>query len=69
MAGVYNAEIYSFNEGQLIGMQSIPINVEKVGVEATIYNFAHEHPALYGLFAVLMALGMGWVAGSLFNKV
>lgn len=69
MDGVYNAEIYSFNEGQLIGMQSIPITVQKVGVEAAIYNFAHDRPALYGIFAIAIALVTGWVAGSLFRRV
>ncbi len=67
--GVYTAEIYSFNEGQLQGMQSIPISAKKVGVEAFIYNAAHEYPAVYGLLAVVLAVAMGWVAGRLFRKV
>ena len=68
LPGTYTAEIYSFNEGQLIGMQSIPIKVEKVGIEASIYNFAHERPSLYGIFAILIAGGMGWLAARLFMK-
>ena len=69
LPGIYSAEIYSFNEGRLLGMQSIPIKVEKVGIEATVHNFANERPALYGLFAIFIAAFMGWLAGSLFRKV
>jgi uncharacterized protein (TIGR02186 family) len=69
LPGIYSAEIYSFNEGRLLGMQSIPIKVEKVGIEATVHNFAHDRPVLYGLFAIFIAALMGWVAGSLFRKV
>ena len=68
LPGVYNAEIYSFNEGRLVGMQSIPITVQKVGIEATVHNFANDHPALYGLFAIFIAAFMGWLAGTIFKK-
>jgi len=67
--GVYTAEIYSFNDGQLQGIQSIPINVDKVGAEAFIYNTAHESPAVYALIAIIIAIAMGWLAGTLFRKV
>jgi uncharacterized protein (TIGR02186 family) len=67
--GTYTAEIYSFNEGQLQGMQSIPIKIEKVGIEAAVYSLAHETPILYGIFAIFIAATMGYVAGSVFKKV
>ena len=67
--GNYTAEIYSFNEGQLQGMQSIPINVKKVGLEAFVYNAAHHHPAVYGLLCIVMAIGTGLLAGRIFKKV
>lgn len=69
LPGIYSAEIYSFNEGRLAGMQSIPIKIEKVGIEATVHNFANDRPALYGIFAIFIAGLMGWAAGSLFRKV
>jgi uncharacterized protein (TIGR02186 family) len=67
--GTYTAEIYSFNDGELRAVQSIPVQVEKVGLEAFIYESAHEQPALYGLAAILLAVIMGWVAATLFRKV
>lgn len=69
VSGIYTAEIYSFNDGELRGVQSIPVKVKKVGVEAFIYKAAHKHPALYGISAILIAMLMGWVAASLFRKV
>lgn len=67
--GVYAAEIYSFNDGEMRGMQTIPIIVKKVGSEAFIYESAQNSPALYGIVAILLAIAMGWVAASLFRKV
>ncbi len=67
--GIYTAEIYLINNGQLIAMQSTPISVKKVGADAFISDAAHEHPVLYGLTAILLALLAGWLAGIAFRKI
>jgi len=67
--GDYAADVYLFNDGQLTGMQSIPIHVEKTGFDAWVYDFAHSHSVLYGMLAVLVAIGMGWGAGSLMRRI
>jgi len=67
--GDYSADIYLFNDGQLTSVQSIPIHVEKTGFDAFVYDFAHAHSVLYGLFAVLLALGIGWSAHSLMKRI
>ncbi len=67
--GTYNAEIYLLKENTVVGTHIIPIIVSKIGVDAFIYNYAHQHPFLYGLSAVLLALSAGWFAGRLFEKV
>jgi uncharacterized protein (TIGR02186 family) len=67
--GTYTAETYLFSDGQLNGFQSTPLNVEKVGFDAFIYNLAYNHPLLYGILAVSIAIFAGWVAGLLFRKV
>lgn len=69
VSGTYTAEIYSFNDGELRGMQSIPITVDKVGFEAFVHHAAHKYPALYGIAAILVAISLGWTAASLFRKV
>jgi uncharacterized protein (TIGR02186 family) len=67
--GDYSADVYLFNDGKLTGMQSIPIHVEKTGFDAWVYDFAQTHSVIYGLLAVLIAVGMGWGASSLMRRI
>jgi uncharacterized protein (TIGR02186 family) len=67
--GNYTAEIYLINGGDVTGMQSIPISVVKSGLDAFLHRYAHEHPALYGITAIVMALSIGWFTGRLFEKI
>lgn len=64
--GKYTAEIYLISDGEVVGMQSTPIDVVKSGVDAFIYNYAHNSPALYGFSAIILALSAGWFAGRVF---
>lgn len=65
--GNYTAEIYLISDGEITGMQSTPISVVKTGLDAFIYNYAHNSPALYGISAIILALSAGWLAGRLFE--
>lgn len=65
--GRYTAEIYLISDGEIVGMQSTPIDVVKTGLDAFIYNYAHQAPLLYGLSAIILALSAGWLAGRLFE--
>jgi len=66
--GDYTAEIYLFDDGELIGMQTTPLHVSKSGFDAFVADLAHRSPTLYGFIAVLIALGAGWAAGRLFER-
>jgi len=66
--GTYSAEVYLFRRGKPVGTSLTPITVRKVGLEATIYEFAHRHAAIYGILAVVIALLAGWIAGIIFRK-
>ncbi|MCH2038363.1 MAG: TIGR02186 family protein [Rickettsiales bacterium] len=66
--GVYTAEFYLFNDGQLTGIQSTPIEVKKTGFDAFVYDLAYSHPVLYGIIAILIALVSGWLASIIFHK-
>lgn len=68
-AGNYTAEMYLISDGEVTGMQSTPITVVKSGLDAFLYNYAHQYPMLYGITAVVMALCIGWFAGRAFEKV
>jgi uncharacterized protein (TIGR02186 family) len=66
--GQYSADVYLMRNGVIIGNQSTPLVVRKVGLEADIFQFAHQYSALYGIIAILIALGAGWLAGVVFRK-
>jgi uncharacterized protein (TIGR02186 family) len=69
LGGNYSADVYLFNDGELVSSQSIPIEVKKIGFDAWVYDFAHTHSVLYGLLAILIALGIGWGANSLMRRI
>ncbi len=66
--GRYAAEVYLLRNGVIISDQSTPLVVRKVGLEADIFQFAHQHSALYGIIAIVIALGAGWLAGVVFRR-
>lgn len=67
--GGYTAETYLIYNGQIVGIQSTPLFVVKRGLDATIFEMAHESPALYGTLAILIAIGAGWMAALVFRKL
>lgn len=66
--GNYLAEFYLLIEGEVVAAEVLPLFVGKTGVEAEVYEFAHEYSALYGLIAILVALVAGWLAHVAFRK-
>jgi uncharacterized protein (TIGR02186 family) len=67
--GNYTAIVYLFRDGNAVQAVSTPILVEKVGIGAEVYNFAHQQSALYGLAAIIIAVFAGWLGGVIFRKV
>ncbi len=66
--GVYNVEIYLISEGGLTSFQSIPVYVNQVGLAAKILDFAYRESFLYGIFSIIIALVVGWLANYIFVK-
>jgi len=66
--GVYRATVYQIQDGRVVKAQTTPLRVRKAGVEAQLCNFAHEQAGLYGLVAVLLALGAGWLSHLAFRR-
>ncbi len=44
------------------------LQVQKVGFERIVYSLAFVHPFAYGLLAVLIAVGAGLTAWTVFRK-
>ena len=66
--GTYSVNVLLFRGGQVVYTETTPLTVRKVGLEAGIFNFAHQHSMLYGVIAILIALMAGWIAGAMFRK-
>ena len=66
--GTYLTEVYFLKEGRVISAQTTPLMVSKVGLEAEIFNLAHNQSALYGVIAILVALMAGWLGNLAFRK-
>jgi uncharacterized protein (TIGR02186 family) len=65
--GVYNVEYFLIKDRKLVGKASDTIHIEKVGLVAFIAKSAKEQPTLYGICAVLIALGAGLLVGFIFK--
>jgi uncharacterized protein (TIGR02186 family) len=66
--GEYNVTVYLFRDGKPVSTSETTLVVRKSGLEAKIFEFAHEQSALYGILAILTALVAGWLAGVIFRK-
>ncbi|TDQ82211.1 uncharacterized protein (TIGR02186 family) [Dongia mobilis] len=66
--GTYLAEVYLVREQKVVGVQTTPLVISKIGFGADIYDFAHRHGAAYGVIAVLVALFAGWLAHLAFRR-
>lgn len=66
--GEYEVSVYLFKKGQLMEKNKTSLTVRKVGIEARIYDFAHQKSALYGILAIAVALVAGWFAGVIFRR-
>ncbi len=67
--GTYTAETFAIARGRVIASAIAEVEVRKVGFERFIEDFSQRQAFLYGLLAVLMSVGMGWVAGRLFALI
>lgn len=65
--GNYKVEVYLLRGGQVVSAQASPLFVHKIGLERSIFRFSRDHALLYGMAAVLLALGAGWLANFAFQ--
>ena len=66
--GHYRIEVLKLGNGQVTGAQQSSLQISKVGMEAEVFDFAHQRSALYGMVAIVIALAAGWLAGVVFRR-
>ena len=64
--GRYTAETFAITHGRVIASGTAEIEVRKEGFERLVADYADEDSFFYGLFAVVLSLGMGWLAHRIF---
>ena len=67
--GTYTAETFAIQRGQVIASASSKVEVRKLGFERFVANAADRSSVFYGLFAMVISVAMGWIAGRLFALV
>lgn len=67
--GTYTAETFAIRKGRVVTSAITRVVVRKEGFERFIAASADQYGFYYGLFAVFISVGMGWVAGRLFALV
>lgn len=67
--GTYTAETFAIRKGRVVTSAITRVVVRKEGFERFVSASADQYGFYYGLFAVFISVGMGWVAGRLFALV
>lgn len=66
--GPLATRVYLFRKGQLIDTFESRVQLSRQGFERYLHDLAFGYPMLYGMLAVLMAVGAGFAASSLFKR-
>ena len=66
--GTYLVEVFLVRDRDVVGGQTTPLVVSKVGVDAAVFDFAHSNALAYGAIAVTMAVVAGWIASLPFRN-
>ena len=67
--GAYKVQVFLFRDGAVIGAQTTPLVISKVGASADVFDFAHRAAPYYGLIVILIALAAGWLGEAVFRRV
>ena len=62
--GIYSMEAFLVRNGRMVSTQKTPLYISKSGIEAEIFNLAHDYPEIYGILAILIAVIAGLAANA-----
>jgi hypothetical protein len=66
--GRYQVQVFLIRDQRVQSAQTTPLIVSKIGVQAEVFDFAHQRSALYGIIAIAVALFAGWLGNAVFRK-
>lgn len=65
--GEYTAETFAITNGRVIASAVADVEVRKVGFERFVEVASQQYSLLYGIVAVCLSIGMGFMAGRMFR--
>ena len=68
VTGTYGVQVFLLRDGLVVSKRNYSLVVQKIGIGAQVFAFAHKHPAAYGALAIAIALLAGWFAGFVFRR-
>lgn len=66
--GDYAIDVFVVRDGRIADSQTTVLGVQRFGIEAKVYDFAHRHALAYGILAIILATVAGWFASVVFRK-
>ncbi len=66
--GRYTVDVHLFRDGNLASKSQSSLEVTKAGIEALLYRLAFQHPFVYGLFGILIAVLAGLAGWFVFRR-
>jgi uncharacterized protein (TIGR02186 family) len=69
IVGDYTAETFLVQDGRVVAAAVRDITIRKSGFERFMAVAAEQWPFLYGLVAMMLAVGMGWAAGAIAKRM
>ncbi|WP_435418412.1 TIGR02186 family protein [Parerythrobacter aurantius] len=67
--GTYTAETFAISNGRVVASAIAEVEVEKVGFGRFVEFASLDWSFFYGLIAISLSVGMGWIAGRLFALI
>jgi uncharacterized protein (TIGR02186 family) len=66
--GPFDTRVFLFREEKLLSRFTVRLTLEREGLERYLHTFAYGLPALYGIVTVIIAVGAGLLASTVFRK-
>lgn len=66
--GPFDTRVFLFREEKLLSRFTVRLTLEREGLERHLHAFAFRLPTLYGIVTVMIAVGAGLLASTVFRK-
>jgi uncharacterized protein (TIGR02186 family) len=66
--GQYATDVYLLREGDVLSHNRSQLTINKQGFEQFVYSAAFDHPLIYGIIAVIIAVSAGLLASAMARR-